>query len=123
MRVGPLGGLFLLTFLGLSRFQFLAMAHIFKRSHCTAKRYEFWPSDLHCAGHTSVLLEEGQPLWKQLEKTEKHEIYGIHMVRMQKLPCKLIPSSKFRNAPFITDAMARRSKSLKLRRIEDLRSQ
>ena len=97
MRVRPLGSLFLVTFLGFSRFQFPAMAHIFKRSRCTAKRYEFWPSDLQRAGHTSVLVEEGEQLWKQLEKTEKHEVYGIHMARMQKLPCKLIPSSKFRN--------------------------
>ena len=73
------------------------MAHIFKRPRCSAKKYEFWPSDLQRAGHTSVLVEEGEDLGKQLRDIKKHEVYGIHMARMQKLPCKLIPTSKFRN--------------------------
>ena len=35
--------------------------------------------------------------WDALEKIRKHEVYGVHMARMQKLPCHLIQSSKFRN--------------------------
>ncbi|CAJ1456841.1 unnamed protein product [Effrenium voratum] len=74
-----------------------AMSRIFKRSRTCVKKYEFWPSDLQRAGHTSVSVEEDDELWKVLQKIGKHDIYGIHMARMQKLPCKLIPTSKFRN--------------------------
>lgn len=70
---------------------------IFKRSRCTVKKYEFWPSDLQRAGHTSVKVEDAEPLGQYLEKIGKHDVYGIHMARMQKLPCKLIASQKFRN--------------------------
>lgn len=36
-------------------------------------------------------------LGRHLEKIPQHEVYGVHMARMQKLPCHLIQSSKFRN--------------------------
>lgn len=37
------------------------------------------------------------PLGRHLEKIGQHEVYGVHMARMQTLPCHLIQSSKFRN--------------------------
>ncbi|CAE7195037.1 unnamed protein product [Symbiodinium natans] len=73
------------------------MAQFVKRSRVASAKYEFWPSDLQRAGHTSVEVESDSDLGKHLEKIGKHEVYGVHMARMQKLPCKLIPSSKFRN--------------------------
>ena len=60
-------------------------------------KYEFWPSDLKRAGHTSVEVEDHEPLGRHLAKLGPNEACGIHLARMQKLPCKLIPSSKFRN--------------------------
>ena len=75
----------------------MAVPQIFKRARCNTVKYEFWPSDLQRAGHTSVSVQSDEPLGEHLAKTGRHEVYGIHMARMQKLPCKLVPTSKFRN--------------------------
>lgn len=68
-----------------------------KCSRVSSRSYEFWPSDLQRAGHTTVQVDEDEPLGQHLEKIGKHEVYGVHMARMQKLPCKLVATSKFRN--------------------------
>ena len=67
-----------------------------KCSRVSSRSYEFWPSDLQRAGHTTVQVDEDEPLGQHLKKIGKHEVYGVHMA-MQKLPCKLVATSKFRN--------------------------
>ena len=75
----------------------MAVPQMFKRARCSTERYEFWPSDLQRAGHTSVAVQDDEPLGRHLAGIGRHEVYGIHMARMQKQPCKLLPTSKFRN--------------------------
>lgn len=50
-----------------------------KCSRVSSRSYEFWPSDLQRAGHTTVQVDEDEPLGQHLEKIGKHEVYGVHM--------------------------------------------
>mmetsp|Transcript_46910 Transcript_46910/g.130648 ORF Transcript_46910/g.130648 Transcript_46910/m.130648 type:complete len:409 (+) Transcript_46910:147-1373(+) len=74
-----------------------AFATMLAKKPRTAIKYEFWPSSLRRAGHTTVEIDPSEPLYQHLQEIPKHAVYDAHMARMQRLPCKLLPTSKFRN--------------------------
>ncbi|CAG0914148.1 unnamed protein product [Notodromas monacha] len=66
-----------------------------KKIHLTDK-YIMWPSSLMRAGHTKVEINSTDPTHAAVIQNI-HDEFGIHVGRGVQLPCKLFPSSKFRN--------------------------